>query len=270
MFPRCSVRRVALLSAVVALLAAPLPPASAGTAEPDVMFGHRNVDPGLDRDVITVGGDLGKFDRIRFRVLGHGVHVETLRVVYRDGSDETFPLNADIAADQRSGWIAVKGDRFIREIHLSYRPHPGLKGQARVEVTGQYTGGWLAQGGEGRRYHDGWVLLGAQTAGFTGYDRDVIRVGANEGGFARLRIEAVDRAITLREVRVTYAQGADEVFRMRVRVDPGTPYGPLVFKRGSAPIVAIEVRYRSRFDWRRRLKSALRGQPAVVQVWGQH
>lgn len=270
MFPRCSVKRVALLSAIAALLWGPLFFGGAGAAEPDVMFGHRNVDPGLDRDVITVGGDLGKFDRIRFRVLGHGVHVETLKVVYRDGTDETFALNADLAAEQRSDWFTVKGDRFIREIHLSYRPHPGLKGQARVEVTGQYTGGWLAQGGEGQRYHYGWVLLGAQTAGFTGYDRDVIRVGANEGGFSRLRIEAVDRAITLREVRVKYARGADEVFRMRMRVDPGKPYGPLVFKRGAAPITAIEVRYRSRFDWRRGLKSALSGQPAVVQVWGQH
>ena len=137
-------------------------------------------------------------------------------------------------------------------------------------MTGEYAKDWLGLTGEGRNYHEGWVLLGAQTAGFTGFDRDVITVGENEGGFSRLRIETLDRAITLKEIRVRYASGPDEVFTMRERVDPGKAYGPIEFKGGSLPIKSIEALYRSRFDLGKGLKSALDGRPAVVQIWGQH
>jgi hypothetical protein len=179
-------------------------------------------------------------------------------------------IDADIKARTTTGWFELKGDRFIREIQMLYRSQPSLKGQARVEVTGQYAEGWLGSGGEGRKYNEGWVLLGAQTAGFTGFDRDTIAVGANEGGFSRLRVVAKDRAITLREVRVKFLSGPDEVFTMNERVDPDMPYGPLDFKGGKAPIASIEAKYRSRFDILKGLKSVLAGTPAVVQIWGQH
>jgi hypothetical protein len=238
--------------------------------ERDVMFGYQNVGFGIDRDVIKVGGDLGKFNRIRLRVLGNDVHVNALKVVFVDGQQQNFAVDADLKANTRSEWFEIDGNRFIREIQMTYRAHPNFQGQARVEVTGEYAKDWLGAKGEGRNYHQGWVLLGAQTAGFTGFDRDVIAVGENEGGFSRLRIESVDRAITLKEIRVKYLAGADEVFIMRERVDPGKPYGPLEFKSGKAPIRAIEASYRSRFDLAKGLKNALDGRPAVVQIWGQH
>jgi hypothetical protein len=245
-----------------------------GTAAPaegsDVMFGYQDVGFGVDRDVIKVGGDLGKFDRIRLRVLGNDVHINALKVVYMDGEKQELAVDADIKADAHSEWFAIRGDRFIREIEMSYRSAPSLKGQARVEVTGEYAGDWLGAAGEGRKYNEGWVLLGAQTAGFTGFDRDTITVGRNEGGFSRLRIEAMERAITLKEIRVKHFEGPDEIFAMSERVDPGKPYGPLEFKGGKAPIKAIEARYRSRFDFMKGLKSVLEGRPAVVQIWGQH
>lgn len=260
--------RALLAACALAVLAATAPGASAD-GDRDVMFGHENVELGIDREVIKVGEDLGKFNRIRLRVLGYDVHVHALRVVFADGAQSDFTLDTDIKANGHSRWLDIDG-KFIHEIQLTYRAQPGLEGQARVEVTGEYAKGWLAAAGEGREYHQGWVLLGAQTAGFTGFDRDVINVGENEGGFRRLRIEAVDRAITLKEIRVKFASGPDEVFVMRERVDPGKPYGPLDFKGGKAPIKSIVAAYRSRFDLRKGLKSAFDGRPAVVQIWGQH
>jgi hypothetical protein len=248
--------------------------APAAAAEPvpdrDIMFGHQDLELGIDRDTIAVGNDLGKFNRIRLRVLGSDVHVEALRVVFDDLSHQDISIGADIKADTHSGWFDIDGDKFIHEIQLTYQAQPGNKSQARIEVTGEYAKGWLAAAGEGRNYHQGWVLLGAQTAGFTGFDRDVIAVGENEGGFTRLRIEAVDCAITLRQIRVKFASGPDEVFAMHERIDPGKPYGPLEFKSGRAPIKTIEALYRSRFDLEKGLKSAFDGRPAVVQIWGQH
>jgi hypothetical protein len=236
----------------------------------DVMFGYQNVGFALDRDVIKVGGELGKFDRIRLRVLGNDIHIVSLKVIYIDGEPEDIAVDAEIKANKKTQWFDLKGNRFIREIQMVYRSQPSLKGQARVEVTGQYASNWLGSGGEGRKYNEGWVLLGAQTAGFTGFDRDTISVGENEGGFTRLRVAAKDRAITLKEIRVKFLSGPDEVFTMRERVDPEKPYGPLEFKGGRAPIKEIEARYRSRFDLMKGLKSALDGKPAVVEIWGQH
>jgi hypothetical protein len=236
----------------------------------DVMFGYQNVGFALDRDIIKVGGEAGKFDRIRLRVLGNDIHIVSLKVVYIDSSSEDLAIDAEVKANKKTQWLELKNENFIREIQMVYRSSPSLKGQARVEVTGQYAKGWLGSGGEGRQYNEGWVLLGAQTAGFTGFDHDTIGVGENEGGFTRLRIVAKDRAITLKEIRVKFASGPDEVFTMRERIDPGTPYGPLEFKGGQAPIRVIEARYRSRFDLMKGLKSVIEGKPAVVEIWGQH
>jgi hypothetical protein len=235
-----------------------------------VLFGYQNVGFGIDRDVIKVGGDIGKFDRIRLRVLGNDIHINTLKVVYMNGDTQDIAVDAVVRADTRSKWFDLKGDHFIREITMTYQSKPNLKGQARVEVTGQYAKDWLGAAGEGRKYNEGWVLLGAQTAGFTGFDRDTILVGRNEGGFSRLRIETKDRAITLREIRVKYFEGPDEVFAMNERVDPERPFGPLEFKGGKAPIKAIQAKYRSRFDFIKGFNSVLKGNPAIVQIWGQH
>ncbi len=236
----------------------------------DVMFGYQNVGFGIDRDVIKVGGEIGKFDRLRLRVLANDVHINTLKVVYMDGSEQDLAVDADIRANTRTSWLEVQGDKFIREIQMSYRSKPNFKGQARIEVTGQYADGWLGPNGEGKKFNAGWVLLGAQTAGFTGFDKDTITVGKNEGGFGKLRVVAKDRAITLREIRVVFFTGPDEVFTMRERVDPGNPYGPLEFKAGRSAIKEIQAKYRSRFDLAKGLKNLFEGTPAVVEVWGQH
>jgi hypothetical protein len=236
----------------------------------DIMFGYETVGFGIDRDVIRIGREVGKFDRIRLRVRGNDLHVNGVKVTFDNGATQHVPVDADIKAEAYSPWLAVDGREFIREIELTYLAQPGRETKARVEVTGEYARGWLGAAGEGRNYHEGWMLLGAQTAGFTGFDRDIINIGENEGGFSKLRIEAVDRAITLREIRVKYVSGPDEVFTMRERIDPGKPYGPIEVKSGSLPIKAIEAHYRSRFDLGKGLKSALDGRPAVVQIWGQH
>ena len=236
----------------------------------DVLFGHQDLELGIDRQVIPVAPDLGRFDRIRLKVTGHDIHVVSLRVAFTDGSHQDFPIDAEIKSGSRSNWLAVDGAKFMHEVQLTYRAQPGNREQTRIEVTGEYPKGWLAVAGEGSNYHHGWVLLGAQTAGFAGFDRDTIRVGENEGGFARLRIEAVDRAITLKEIWVKFASGQDEVFAMHERIDPGKPYGPLEFKSGRGPIKSIEAVYRSRFDMAKDLKKAFDGRAAVVQIWGQH
>lgn len=233
----------------------------------DVLFGAQYVGFGVDRDVIRVGNEIGKFDRIRLRVLDNDIYINEMKVIYSNGETDTLAVNANVPKNSRTNWIDLKGNRFIKEIQLVYRSKPSFRGQARIEVFGHYAPGWLGPRGEGRKYNQGWVLLGAQTAGFVGFDKDVIPVGANEGGFKKMRVTVKDRAITLNEIRVIYTDGTDETIPVRTRVDAGGTYGPIDLKGGRrVAIDRIEAKYRSRF-----FDSSAKGKgSAIVEVWGQH
>ena len=237
------------------------------TAGGDVLFGAQRVGFGVDRDVIQVGAEIGQFDRIRLRVLGNDIFVRDMTVVYANGEKDTLAVNADIKANSRTGWFSLKGDRFIKEIQFTYRSRPNFKGEARVEVFGEYAEGWLGPKGRGRNFNQGWVLLGAQTAGFLGFDNDIVPVGKNEGGFRKIRVNVRDRAITLDQIRVIYVDGPEDVIPVnKQKVDAGGVYGPIDLKGGSRAIKEIRARYRSRFlD-----KAATTRGAAIVEVWGQH
>lgn len=236
------------------------------TSSGEVMFGFQSVGFGVDRDVVKVGSEIGKFDRIRLRVLENDIHLNELKVVYVTGEPDVLAVNADLKENTRSSWLKIKGDRFIQEIQLSYRSRPNFKGLARVEVYGDYAPGWLGPQGEGRKYNQGWVLLGAKAAGFIGFDNEAIPVGRNEGGFKRIRVAVKQRAITLNELRVVYLSGAEDVISPKTRVDADKSYGPIDLKGGSRAIKEIRAKYRSRFFD----KDAVGKGAAVVEVWGQH
>jgi CBS domain-containing protein len=237
------------------------------TAGGDVLFGAQYVGFLTDRDVIRIGNEVGKFARIRLRVLENDIHINELKVVYANGESDTLAVNADIPKNSRTNWIDLRGDRFIKEIQMVYRSRPSFSGQARIEIFGQYAPGWLGPSGEGRKYNQGWVLLGAQTAGFVGFDKDIIPVGSNEGGFRRIRVTVRDRAITLNEVKIIYSDGSEETIPVRTRVDAGGTYGPIDLKgQRRQAIDHLEAKYRSRF-----FDSSAKGKgSAIVEIWGQH
>jgi hypothetical protein len=240
-----------------------------GQATPggDVLFGAQYVGFLTDRDVIRVGNEVGKFSKIRLRILENDIHINELKVVYNNGESDTLAVDADIPKNSRTNWIDLRGDRFIKEIQAVYRSRPNFNGQARIEVFGKYAPGWLGPNGEGRKYNQGWVLLGAQTAGFLGFDKDTIPVESNEGGFRRIRVTVRDRAITLSEVKIVYSDGAEETIPVRTRVDAGGTYGPIDLKGSRRQSIDhIEAKYRSRF-----IDASARGKgSAIVEIWAQH
>ena len=232
----------------------------------DVLFGSQYVGFGVDRDVIRVGSEIGKFDKLRFRVLDNDIFIKDMKVVYANGESDDLVVNADVKQNTRTQWFNLHGDRFIKEVQMVYRSKPSFKGQARIEVLGQYAEGWLGPNGEGRKFNQGWVLLGAQTAGFIGFDKDIIPVGKNEGGFKKIRVTVKDRAITLNELRIIYSSGQEDVIPVKAKIEAGSTYGPIDLKGGTRTVKEIQARYRSRF-----IDKEARGKGmAVVEVWGQH
>ncbi len=241
------------------------PPGKA-TFNGEVLFGSQTVSFLVDRDIIRVGPEIGKFDRLRFRVLGNDIFVSSLDVVYEDGEKETLLTSQRINQNRKTSWMPLKPGSFIKEVRLVYNSRPNARGNARVEVFGEYAEGWLGADGEGRKHNDGWVLLGTDTAGMVGYDKVTIRVGENDGGYKKLRVSVKDRDITLTNLTVIYADDSKENLaseRQRVRAD--TDFGPLDLERDEA-IKEIRGGWRSRA-----ISTSRRKRPyATVQVWGQH
>ena len=243
----------------------------AADAPGEVLFGYKKVGFGVDTDTIRVGSETGKFARVRLRVLKNDVFVKSVKVVYQGGKAEEFAIDDRIPKGARTRWFDVEPEQFIQDIELVYRSRPNFSGQAIVEVSGQYAPGWLGPEGNARKYNQGWVLLGAQSAGMFGvdsvksfgFDRDVIPVGVNEGGFKKIRLKVRNRSITLRQLRIVYYEGDDTVIKRRARVDPGQTEGPWDVKPG-APIKQIVASYRGRIVWGKG-----KGVP-VVEIWGKH
>ena len=231
----------------------------------EVLFGTQDVGFLVDRDVIRVGPEIGKFDRIRLRVLKNDIFITELKAIYDNGDSETLLKDAKIGSDRKTDWIALKNKGFIKELQLVYHSKPDFKGQARVEVFGEYAPGWLGPDGEGRKYNNGWVLLGTDTAGSVGFDQVKIPVGDNQG-FKQLRVSVKDRDITMTKLAVVYADGAkDDVENDRIKVAADDAFGPVDLKKDGS-IKEIQATWRSRV-----LATSKRDKAyATVEVWGHH
>lgn len=225
-----------------------------------IMFGSQTVGFGVERDVIRVGGSVGVFDKIALRVHNNDVFVREIDVVFAGGETQKIAINAPIRAGMLTRPIDITGERRIREIHLIYQARPGFRGQAVVEVYGEYAQGWL--GGGRRDWNGGWVLLGAQRASMLRSDSDIFSVGRRYGAFRSISFKAQGNDVRIRWVRVTYSGGEVEELPINIEVRNGGTSAPFPLAgRGDRHIESVQVNYRAELN--------LRGD-ATVELWGQH
>jgi hypothetical protein len=112
--------------------------AQAASAPGWVQLGCRDVDLNLDRDVIQVGGQDGRFTAIRLRAAGNAVQMLDLKVVYANGEPDDIPVRARIPEGGTSGPLDLRGrDRGIGRIELIYARVPNFRGRARICVDGR-------------------------------------------------------------------------------------------------------------------------------------
>lgn len=103
-----------------------------------------------------------------------------------------------------------------------------------------------------------WVLLGQQKVGFI-VDKDVVRVGRDEGWLRAIRLSARGNEIEVLNVRIVYANGYTEDFPANFKLRPGQ--AQVVDLRGErAFLKEIHFTYRS--------KPSFKGQATMV-VEGQ-
>lgn len=254
---------------------APSAPAPAARLEKDNgegIFLGRQALSARDTDTVQIAIDGGRFARIRLRAVEAPARIERLSVEFTSGPAEEVQLGSEIPAGGGSAWIAVSGDRPIRQVGVTYSRRAAPRNAGALELFGEFVPGYLDPGGEGARdpRHNGWVTLGASTTALrVGFDQIELPIPDNKGGFKKLRVDVKDRAITLREVRVVYGTGEDEIITIdsaRQKISAGASFGPIDLRGGTRLVKRIVLKSRSRF-----LDSEARGRDAaIVEVWGQH
>lgn len=234
----------ALLSAGIVSTEATAQPA----AQQWVRLGCQTVGFNIDRDVIRVGGQEGRFRAIRLRAANNGIFMLDLKVVYGNGASDDIPVRAEIPAGGQTGALDLRGqDRFIQRIEMIYRLKPNFRGQAIICAEGLAV---VAAGpGPGPGPGRAWVPLGCQRVGFN-VDRDVIRVGRREGAFRAIRLQARGNDIFMYDLKVVYGSGAPDDIPVRAEIRAGTTSGALDLKGDRRIIQRVEMIYRSRPNFR--------------------
>lgn len=247
----------------------PPPPPRVGAADPDavrsVLMAVETAEREVDREELAVPERLGKFKSLRLAVRDSPLSVEQLSVRYEDGTSRDFAVTGTLRPDGSTPWFDIDGSRFIQSVSLKLREKTPLTTPPRLELHGLHAEGWLSADGEGKDFNDGWVLVGARSAGFIGFDTDTIPLAEHGEGFGEIRVKVKGRAITLNQLRVVYGNGEEDIVPVRSRIDDGDTYGPISIRGGAREIREIRARYRSRV-----IDSGLQEQgPALVQVWAK-
>lgn len=222
-----------------------------------VLFGTQTVGFQADRDVIRLGRDVGRFQKIALRVQRNDIFLREITIRYSRGEVQRLPINAEIQANGVTQPIDIRDGR-IDQIELVYQARPGFRGQAVVEVYGEYAPSWVGEGGSGRGQ---WILLGAQRADMFSNDRDVFQVGRQLGAFRQIKVRAAKHAVTLQGMRITYASGESEEVPVPRDLSGGEETPPIQLRGRERFIESIEMRYRS--------KPNLKGD-ATVEIYGMH
>jgi hypothetical protein len=201
-----------------------------------VEVGHRP-----DFDVVTVGRREGRFRAIMLSVSGKDIRVEDLRVIYGNGQPDHLPVRAEIRAGGRSQPLDLQGrDRVIERIEIiSQRDYRGQgHGKASVCVSG------LAEEVAARPPMARWEVLGCQQVGMS-MDRDIIRVGRQEGRFRAIRLEVGGNDVHIENLTVMYANGERDQIPVRAFIRQGTMSSPLDLRGDMRAIERIELIYRA-------------------------
>ena len=115
------------------------PPAKHSPGRPGnwALLGAQKVGFAVDRDIVRVGRQDGRFRAIKLRVLGNDIHMLDLKVVYGNGQTDDIPIRNFIRKGGETRVIDLKGNtRFIREILMTYKSRPSFRGRATVQVWG--------------------------------------------------------------------------------------------------------------------------------------
>jgi hypothetical protein len=219
--------RIASISlAALTLLGAISSPATAqrsGDRDRWEQLGCVEVGRRVETDIIRVGRGEGRFKAVRLLVDNRDIRIADLKVIYTDGQSDSLAFNAFVRAGSPSRPLQLAGwARSIERIELLASKTPGeQRGRAEVCIEGlRASRDEISRSRDGERGPDRpvavpvirpnergiWIELGCERAGFID-ERDVIKVGRQEGRFRALRLVSQGNKVDVREMTVVYANG---------------------------------------------------------------
>lgn len=248
----------------------PVPPPPAQVAQQEleggssILIAAKTSGREVDSETLAIADNIGKFTRLALATRSSAAAVEQLTVAFADGSKKEFAVKGTLQPNTSTPWFEIDDSKFIDEVRIKLREKTSLTVPARFELYGKPTESWLKSGGDGAQFNEGWVLVGAQTAGYVGFDNDVIALANYGDGFSELRVTVNGRAITLNQLRIVYENGEEDIVPVRARIDAGDTYGPIKLRSGEK-VREVQARYRSRvIEASNQDKNT-----ALVQVWAK-
>jgi hypothetical protein len=104
-----------------------------------VKLGKRRVSKGADHDVIMVTARKGTFRKLKFKVTRSAVHINSIKVVYANGTSELIHIKKNFRRGESSRVIDLKGNkRIIKKIVFNYHTKFFARGKARIHVYGKH------------------------------------------------------------------------------------------------------------------------------------
>lgn len=199
-------------------------------------FGVVKAAPRIEREVVQPkAGNVG-FGRIGLKVFDADIEAIEMQVRYGNNELQRFPINKIIKAGDSLPPVEVRGERRgIQQIEVIYRPY----GPARIAIMGEVA----RPNRPGARWED----LGCQRVGLID-DKDIIRVGLDEGRFRAIKLTAEGNKVRLVRVRVVYGNNQADEFSVREVIPEGGETQPIDLKGNRRGIDRIELNYLPAFN----------------------
>lgn len=207
-----------LRSAVLAILALAIAlPASAQRPQRDwVLLGQQEVGFMVDRDVINVDREGVRFSQLRIEAERNDVYMISLRLVYQNGYAEDFRVDRELKAGLEALPIDLRGERsYLSKIELVYRARPDFRGRSIVRVYGELHQGRRPEFSDGPRFE----VIASLTVSRMDRGPVVFNFDRGEGRYARLRFQARDGGVRIRDVRITLRNGDTQVVTVEDRLN---------------------------------------------------
>lgn len=232
------------------------------------VVGTKDVAFGVDRDVITIGNQEGRFTKIQLEAEENGIEVLDVKVVYGNGEHHDVAVREVIKAGARTRVIDLPGEaRVLRAIELVYRTEDQKRreGRARIKVHALHAEGAAGQPAAGGKDEDGhpgegWTKLGEREVTFRA-ERDTIDC-SGEGRFHSLMLVVRGNGVEILDLKVTYGNGDRQDVQVRQRFEAGGSTRAIDLPGGARAIKSVELIYRT-------LDQKNRDGRAHIRLWGK-
>ncbi|MEQ1578706.1 MAG: hypothetical protein ABL894_13780 [Hyphomicrobium sp.] len=234
--------KIVLLGLVAALLVTP----TFAREERWILLGEQTVGFSADRDTIRVDRVSGGFTRLKIEARTNDIFLNSLRVVFGNGSDQSVQVNALISAGGRPVNVDLKGERrAIRSITMLYKARPGFSGRSVVSVYGHQdaaedeitAGGY----GAGPDYPPPPPRVLDQQTFDRRADRIDFRVSGTSQRLAQLILRSVDDSLSLESLEVRYSNGPSQTINIYDRLTPGEQTQPIDIDGERRTVIGVTV-----------------------------